>query len=419
MDAEGGFGGHGLRLPRLCAGRTHAVASAGRALASLRRRLRAQHRRPRGLLGRGCARHRLARAAGAGARPRRASARPLVPGRRAQHLPQRARPPRRRRPRRPAGADLRQPGHRDASARTPTRELRDEVARAGRRAARARRRARRPRRALPADGARGGHRHARLRAARARSTRSCSAASRRTSSRCASTTPGRVSCSRPRAASRARAWSPTSRCSTRRSPRPTHAPEHCVILQRPQLAAAHDRRPRPRLGASSSPPPSPRRACRCSRPTRSTSSTRRARPAGPRASCATTAGTPSRSRGACRTSTTCSPGEVFWAASDVGWVVGHSYIVYAPLLAGATTVLYEGKPVGTPDAGAFWRVIEEHGVTALFTAPTAIRAIRKEDPEAALLGGRDAAVAAHALPGRRAHRPRHLRLGRVACSAAP
>ncbi|MBW7865979.1 MAG: propionyl-CoA synthetase [Candidatus Hydrogenedentes bacterium] len=74
------------------------------------------------------------------------------------------------------------------------------------------------------------------------------------------------------------------------------------------------------------------------------------------------------------------PGEVFWAASDVGWVVGHSYIVYAPLLYGCTTVLYEGKPVGTPDPGAFWRVIAEHGVKALFTAPTAFRAIKKEDP---------------------------------------
>ncbi|MFF3445047.1 propionyl-CoA synthetase [Streptosporangium sp. NPDC002721] len=83
------------------------------------------------------------------------------------------------------------------------------------------------------------------------------------------------------------------------------------------------------------------------------------------------------------------PGEVFWAASDVGWVVGHSYIVYGPLLRGATTVLYEGKPVDTPDAGAFWRVIAEHRVTALFTAPTAFRAIRKADPEAALLGGYD------------------------------
>src|SRR6266568_4556892 len=78
------------------------------------------------------------------------------------------------------------------------------------------------------------------------------------------------------------------------------------------------------------------------------------------------------------------PGEVFWAASDVGWVVGHSYIVYAPLLAGCTSVLYEGKPVGTPDAGAFWRVIAEHGVKALFTAPTAFRAIKKEDPDGKL-----------------------------------
>jgi propionyl-CoA synthetase len=75
------------------------------------------------------------------------------------------------------------------------------------------------------------------------------------------------------------------------------------------------------------------------------------------------------------------PGEVYWAASDVGWVVGHSYIVYGPLLHGCTTVLYEGKPVGTPDAGAFWRVIAEHGVSTLFTAPTAFRAIRQQDPE--------------------------------------
>ena len=72
---------------------------------------------------------------------------------------------------------------------------------------------------------------------------------------------------------------------------------------------------------------------------------------------------------------------MYWAASDVGWVVGHSYIVYGPLLLGATTVLYEGKPMGTPDAGAFWRVVAEHGVKALFTAPTAIRAIKKEDPD--------------------------------------
>jgi propionyl-CoA synthetase len=74
------------------------------------------------------------------------------------------------------------------------------------------------------------------------------------------------------------------------------------------------------------------------------------------------------------------PGDVMWTASDVGWVVGHSYIVYAPLLAGCTTVMYEGKPVGTPDAGAFWRVCAQHGVKVLFTAPTAMRAIKKEDP---------------------------------------
>src|SRR5215475_7443523 len=74
-------------------------------------------------------------------------------------------------------------------------------------------------------------------------------------------------------------------------------------------------------------------------------------------------------------------GEVYWAASDIGWVVGHSYIVYAPLLKGCTTILYEGKPVGTPDPGAFWRVIADHGVNALFTAPTAFRAIKKEDPQ--------------------------------------
>ncbi|MGO9398223.1 MAG: propionyl-CoA synthetase [Xanthobacteraceae bacterium] len=83
------------------------------------------------------------------------------------------------------------------------------------------------------------------------------------------------------------------------------------------------------------------------------------------------------------------PGEVWWTASDIGWVVGHSYIVYGPLLHGCTSVLYEGKPVGTPDAGAFWRVISEHGAAALFTAPTAFRAIKKEDPHGKLLAQHD------------------------------
>ncbi|MDP7667584.1 MAG: propionyl-CoA synthetase [Rhodospirillales bacterium] len=83
------------------------------------------------------------------------------------------------------------------------------------------------------------------------------------------------------------------------------------------------------------------------------------------------------------------PGDIYWAASDVGWVVGHSYIVYGPLFRGCTTILYEGKPVGTPDAGAFWRVIADHGVNALFCAPTAFRAIKREDPNGALVKGYD------------------------------
>ncbi len=83
------------------------------------------------------------------------------------------------------------------------------------------------------------------------------------------------------------------------------------------------------------------------------------------------------------------PGDVYWAASDVGWVVGHSYIVYGPLLKGCTTILYEGKPVGTPDAGAFWRVISEHKVKTLFTAPTAFRAIKQQDPNGELIGNYD------------------------------
>jgi propionyl-CoA synthetase len=83
------------------------------------------------------------------------------------------------------------------------------------------------------------------------------------------------------------------------------------------------------------------------------------------------------------------PGEVYWAASDVGWAVGHSYIVYAPLLHGCTSILYEGKPVGTPDAGAFWRVIAEHQCVATFTAPTAFRVIKKEDPQGKFFGQYD------------------------------
>ena len=105
------------------------------------------------------------------------------------------------------------------------------------------------------------------------------------------------------------------------------------------------------------------------------------------------------------------PGDVYWAASDVGWVVGHSYIVYGPLLNGCTTIVYEGKPIGTPDAGAFWRVINQHKVKVLFTAPTAFRAIKKEDPDGALLKQYDLSRFSGPVSCRRAAGSGHLSLG--------
>ena len=100
-------------------------------------------------------------------------------------------------------------------------------------------------------------------------------------------------------------------------------------------------------------------------------------------------------------------GDVYWAASDVGWVVGHSYIVYGPLFKGCTTILFEGKPVGTPDAGVFWRVISQHGVRSLFTAPTAFRAIKRDDPKGELIKKYDLSNFKYSVSGRRTVRSRH------------
>ena len=98
------------------------------------------------------------------------------------------------------------------------------------------------------------------------------------------------------------------------------------------------------------------------------------------------------------------PGEVWWCGSDIGWVVGHSYIIYAPLFHGATSIMYEGKPIGTPDAGAFWRVISQHDAVAFFTAPTAFRAIRKEDPDGKFIRQIRSVEIPHAVSRRRARR---------------
>ena len=190
-----------------------------------------------------------------------------------------------------------------------------------------------------------------------------------------------------------------------------------VILQRPQVDAPRWA-PTTSTGPRRWPTPTPADRVPVKPPTRSTSSTPPAPPGSRRASCATAAATRWRWTGRCPTSTPSAPGETIFTGSDVGWVVGHSYIVYAPLLAGATTVLYEGKPVGTPDAGQFWRVVAEHGVRSLFTAPTAFRAIKKEDPDGEYAAKYDLSHAASTSTSRASGSTRRPTTGRPTCSAS-
>ena len=222
------------------------------------------------------------------------------------------------------------------------------------------------------------------------STRSSSGASRRRSSRPASTTPGRR-WSSPR---RAESNRPASSSTNRSSRPPARGPP--TVRTCAWSSSASRPGPSSRRATSTGPTSCPRRpptpaptASRSPPPTRSTSSTPPARPGSPRASSATTAATPSRMRWSMENVYGVQPGETWFTASDVGWVVGHSYIVYAPLLTGCTTVLYEGKPVGTPDAGAFFRVISEYRAVAMFTAPTAYRAIKREDAAGNKVGDYD------------------------------
>jgi propionyl-CoA synthetase len=180
-----------------------------------------------------------------------------------------------------------------------------------------------------------------------------------------------------------------------------HKPDRCIILQRPQLTAAMTPRDIDWHAAQSGATPAPCIPVPGNHPAYIlyTSGTTGA----PKGVVRPTAGHLVALNWTMHAVYNCPPGEVFWAASDVGWVVGHSYICYAPLIHGCTTLIYEGKPVGTPDASAFWRVMAEHRVHTFFTAPTALRAIKREDPGGDLPGQHDLShLSALFLAGERA-----------------
>ena len=172
-----------------------------------------------------------------------------------------------------------------------------------------------------------------------------------------------------------------------------HKPERCIVLQRPMeeaaMTAGRDLDWAEQVASAKAGVAARRTACLWQRPIRCTSSTHVRHTGIPKGVVRDNGGHMVALKWTMKNIYDINPGEVYWAASDVGWVVGHSYIVYAPLLHGCTTVIFEGKPIGTPDAGTFWRVISDHSVVALFTAPTAFRAIRKEDPQGEFIGKYD------------------------------